>query len=101
MEMNMEFIGVTLGLPAFLRGTQANPLDVRNVPPILAGKFLPPPGQQDRSLLPSVLFFSQLPFFKGGNPLCKVNGIKKALLPLKKGGREGFLGRLFNWINTY
>jgi hypothetical protein len=65
MEMNMEFTGVTLGLPAFLRGTQANPLDLRKVPPILAGKFLPPPGQQDRFFLPSVLFFHSFPWGGG------------------------------------
>ena len=40
--------GVSSVLPAFLRGTQVDPLDIRNVQPVLAGKFLPSPGQQDR-----------------------------------------------------
>jgi hypothetical protein len=56
---------VTLNLPAFLRGTQVNPLDIRNVPPILAGKFLPPPGQQERLFASRFNFFTISLFQKG------------------------------------
>jgi hypothetical protein len=39
--------------------------------------------------------FSQLPFFKGGKVESSTADHPKAPLPLKKGGREGFLGKPF------
>ena len=53
---------VSSNLPTFLGGTQVNPFYLTNVPPILASKFFPPPGQQDK-LLPS-----RFEFFHGFPP---------------------------------
>jgi hypothetical protein len=36
--------------------------------------------------------------FQGGKVETSVQPLKKALLPLKKGGREGFLGKLFQKV---
>ena len=60
------FTWVSSNLPTFLGGTQVNPFYLTNVPPILASKFLPPPGQQDKLLPSRFEFFHSFPFTKGG-----------------------------------
>jgi hypothetical protein len=45
------------------------------------------------------LIFSHLPFFKGGKKNLLWKAFRKALLPLKKGGREGFLSPHFKKLN--
>jgi hypothetical protein len=75
-------------------------MDRRNIPPFLAGKFSPSPGQQDRLFVPNNLIFSHLSFSKGENSVLCPNQINKALLPLKKGGRGGFLHKPFSTGST-
>ena len=48
-------------LPMFLGGIQVNPFYLTNVPPILASKFFPPPGQQDKLLPSRFEFLHSLP----------------------------------------
>jgi hypothetical protein len=42
-----------------------NPLEIRNIPPILAGKILPSPGQQGRLFVSIDFIYSQLALMKG------------------------------------
>jgi hypothetical protein len=60
------FTRVSSNLPTFLGGTQVNPFYLTNVPPILASKFFPPPGQQDKLLPSRFEFLHSFPFTKGG-----------------------------------
>jgi hypothetical protein len=60
------------------------------------GKIGGPGDVRERLFPPSICIFLQLPFSKvgkGGRNL--PSNSQKALLPLKKGGREGFLARPF------
>jgi hypothetical protein len=52
------------GLATFLCGTQVNPLEIKNVPPILACKFLPSPGQQERLSLRDISIFPHLSWLR-------------------------------------
>jgi hypothetical protein len=59
------FTRVSSNLPTFLGGIQLKAFYLTNVPPILARKFLPSPGQQQMLLASRLIFFTASLFRRG------------------------------------
>jgi hypothetical protein len=55
----------------------------------------PPPDNEKGLCLPPLIFFTASLFQRGKKRKEFSSGYRKALLPLEKGGREGFLARPF------
>jgi hypothetical protein len=94
-ELEPNQIGNLLGIPKLnsvcrssFPEVKLSALEKRNVPPVLACKFLPSPGQQPKLSEAPVQFFHTFPFSKG----------EVLSPPFVKGGWEGFLD-IFSSLN--
>jgi hypothetical protein len=76
-------------LPTFLGGIQLKAFYLTNVPPIFGKKIFTVPWTTTDAFGFPIEFFHSFPFSKG----------ELHLLPLEKGGWEGFLGTLFKSLN--
>ncbi len=87
-------------LLAFLCGSQVHPLEIKNIPPILAGKILPPPGQQER-LFSLPFSFHIFPFQRGKPDIFYGINLKGlSSLGKREDGRDFWKG-LFSRLNSY